>query len=321
MADIITGLSCPNCAGTLSVREGQRIVKCPYCSACSLVRGESGVGRYQVACRIDRNAAAQSVRGFWSGLNKAMDLKSQAHLVDLFLVYMPYWRAFSQVAGWIFGQKEVGSSKSRRLEPREVLIMENMEWTGAAGDMAEFGVESVSLKGLPLAAYEAEGLHAEGMVFEPTGSQTDAHDAARAAWGNRGLKRAGLDRVAQTWLRFLREALALVYYPLWVARYTYRNRMYQVVVDGQSGRVLYGKAPGNIFYRALMLVGGTALGSFVIVDGLALALEIIGNSTKHEKGEIALLALPFVIGGALISGGYRLFRWGEEIEQRVKVNQ
>ena len=38
-----------------------------------------------------------------------------------------------------------------------------------------------------------------------------------------------------------------------------------------SGRVLYGKAPGNIYYRALMLVGGTALGAFVLVDGLALA--------------------------------------------------
>jgi len=321
MADIITGLSCPNCAGTLSVREGQRIVKCPYCNSCSLVRGESGPGRYQVARRVERAAAAQAVRGFWSGLNKAMDLQSQARIVELFLVYMPYWRAFSQVAGWIFGQKEVGSGKSRRLEPREVQIMETMEWTGAAGDVAEFGVESVSLKGMPLAAYNAGGLHAEGMVFEPTGSETDAHDTARSAWLKRGQARAGLDRVAQTWLRFLREAVALVYYPLWVARYTYRNRMYQVVVDGQSGRVLYGKAPGNIFYRALMLVGGTALGSFVIVDGLALAFSIIGSSSRHGSGDLALLALPFVIGGVLISGGYQLFRWGEEIEQRAKVDQ
>ncbi|MBM2849057.1 MAG: uncharacterized protein HW418_1999, partial [Anaerolineales bacterium] len=90
------------------------------------------------------------------------------------------------------------------------------------------------------------------------------------------------------------------------------------VVDGHGGKALYGKAPGNIWFRALMLLGGTALGSFVLVDGLAIALAIIANTDKHDEGDLALLALPFVAGGALIVGGYRLFRWGEEIEQKVK---
>jgi len=191
-----------------------------------------------------------------------------------------------------------------------------MEWTGAAGEVAEFGVERVSLAGAPMAAYDPERLHAEGMVFEPTGSQTEARDGARGAWAQRGEKKSGLDRVAQRFLRFLRESLSIVYYPLWVARYTYRHRAYQVVVDGQNGKVLYGKAPGNIWFRALMLVGGTALGSFVIVDGLALALTIVSNSNDDDS--VALLVLPFVAGGALIVGGYRLFRWGEEIEHRSK---
>ena len=54
------------------------------------------------------------------------------------------------------------------------------------------------------------------------------------------------------------------------------------------------------------------------MDGLALALAIIANTDKHDEGDLALLVLPFVAGGALIAGGYRLFRWGEEIEQKVK---
>jgi DNA-directed RNA polymerase subunit RPC12/RpoP len=317
MADVITGLSCPNCAGRLEVREGQRIVRCPYCEARSFVRGEKGVSRYQVARRVDREAAAQAVRGFWSGLNKAMDLPSRARLTELFLVYLPYWRALAQVAGWIFGQKRISSGKSTHYEPREHQIMQPMEWTGAAGDVAEFGVERVSLAGAQLAAYDAEALHAEGMVFEPTGSLTDAREAAHAGWEAQARERSGLSRIAQTWLRFLREALAIVYYPLWVARYAYRQRSYQVVVDGKSGRVLYGKAPGNVLYRALMLVAGTALGSFLIVDGTAVALAIIANSSDDDSA--ALLVVPIAAGAALIAGGYRLFRWGEEIEQRAKV--
>ena len=92
-------------------------------------------------------------------------------------------------------------------------------------------------------------------------------------------------------------------------------------MDGYNGRVLYGKAPGNIYYRALMLVGGTGLGSFVLVDGLALAVTLIGHSSKSSSGDLALLAVPVVAGAGLIYGGYRLFRWGEEIEQRVSARQ
>ena len=82
MADVITGLACPNCSGALSVREGQKIVKCPYCNARSQVSGERGVGRYQVARRIDRERASQAVRGFWSGLNRAFDLSSKAQISE-----------------------------------------------------------------------------------------------------------------------------------------------------------------------------------------------------------------------------------------------
>ncbi len=235
MADIITGLSCPNCAGRLEVREGQRIVRCPYCEARSLVAGERGVGRYQVKRLVEREAAAKAVRDFWSGFNKAMDLQSRAQITELFLVYLPYWRALAQVAGWIFGQKRVSSGKSVHYSPREVQILEPMEWTGAAGDVAEFGVESVRLAGAQFAAYAPDQLHAEGMVFEPTGSQTEAQDRARRAWSGRAQQKAGLERLGQTFLRFWRETLALVYYPLWVARYTYRQRAYQVVIDGASG--------------------------------------------------------------------------------------
>jgi len=320
MPDVITGLACPNCSGALSVREGQKIVKCPYCNARSQVSGERWVGRYQVARRIDRDKANQAVRGFWSGLNRAFDLSSKAQISELFLAYLPFWRAQGQLAGWMFGQVKVSSGKSSHLEPREVQLMQDVDWTGAAGDVAEFGVDSIALAGTQFTAYDPDTLHQEGMVFEPTGSETDARDSAQAAWEKLAQSKSNLDRVSDKMLHILRRSLALVYYPLWVGRYTYRNRVYQVVVDGYNGRVLYGKAPGNIYYRALMLVGGTGLGAFVLVDGLALAVNLIGSSSHNDSGSLALLAVPVVAGAGLIYGGYRLFRWGEEIEERHSAN-
>ncbi len=319
MSDIITGLACPNCAGTLSVQEGQRIVKCPYCGARSLVRGERGVRRYQVQRRIDRDAAAKAVRGFWSGLNRAMDLGRSAQISEQFLVYLPYWRAQALMAGWVFGKKKIKSGESSRWEPREVQIMDPVGWTSAAGDVAEFGVTTLPLDGMEFAAYDPEALHSEGLVFEPTGSQTEVTDSARSAWLKQASRMANLDDVSQTALQFFRQGLALVYYPLWVARYSYRNRSYQVVVDGFNGRMLYGKAPGNVLYRALMLVASTALGAFICVNGTAFALYGVGEAGDTDV--LLLLLLPLIAGAALIAAGYRLFRWGEEIEHRVKAGR
>ena len=319
MSDVITGLTCPNCAGTLSVAEGQRIVKCPYCSARSLVRGERGVRRYQVQRRVDRDAAAGAVRGFWSGMNRALDLGRSAQIGELFLVYLPYWRVQALMAGWVFGKKKVKRGDSTRWEPREVQIMDPVGWTGAAGDVAEFGVTTLPLDNIQFAAYDPEALHSEGLVFEPTGSQTEVTERASQTWHAQAKRQANLDDVTQSALQFFRHALALVYYPLWVARYHYRQRSYQVVVDGYTGRVLYGKAPGNALYRAAMLVAGTAAGACLCVNGTALAIYLAGQASDGDA--LWLLVVPVLAGGALITAGYRLFRWGEEIEHRIKVKQ
>ena len=72
--------------------EGVRIVTCPYCDMRSLVQGDRGVRRWQVSSRLERPQALEVVKTFFSGLNKARDLKRQAQINDLFLVYLPYWR-------------------------------------------------------------------------------------------------------------------------------------------------------------------------------------------------------------------------------------
>jgi hypothetical protein len=90
------------------------------------------------------------------------------------------------------------------------------------------------------------------------------------------------------------------------------------VVDGFSGEVLYGKAPGNTLYRAAALVGGMALGAFVSVDVSTALLGLIANSDSGDDMEgVALAALAAVgIGFGIMWGAYRAFRYGEVYEYR-----
>ncbi|WP_420640944.1 hypothetical protein [Candidatus Leptofilum sp.] len=307
------GLTCPECSGVVPIAEGDRIVECPFCHTHSLVQGERGVRRWQVSQTVERERALQTVGNFFRGMKKARDLAKEAQIKDTFLVYLPYWRVESFVAGWMFGRVKSGKDSTR---PIEVQINEIMHWNDAAVDVAEYGVHRVAISKEQLQPYDSDQLHAEAMVFEPSESHTDALDEAGRHFTHRGRQKRSLRTKFFEKFHFLRQRLAIVYYPLWVSRYEYHKRNYQVVVDGVNGNILYGKAPGNIFYRAAALVGGLAIGNLILINGTWLAGLLVSNS---DDGDGALLVLlPIALGLGLIAAGYRAFRYGEEVEEIQK---
>lgn len=310
--DSIHGLSCPNCGGMVVVPEGQAIVRCPFCSLSSYVKGERGLRRYQVTQRIQRENAREALgRFFTSSLAIARDAARLAEVSEVFLVNLPFWAIWGRMAGWAFGEKRVGSGDDRRYEPREVRLVQEMTWTEAACDVGEFGVSNLPLTDQALEPFNSEQLHRAGMVFEPVNSFQEARQDAEADFQQSFQRRAGLDRLSQLFARPFRQRHGLVYYPLWVLRYLYKGRAFQVVVDGNSGEVLYGKAPGNTIYRAATLVLGMAAGAFLAVDGTALIVYLLSDSSDSP---FWLAVLSFAGGLALMYTAYRRFRYGEQYE-------
>jgi hypothetical protein len=306
-----TGLTCPACAQAVPVPEGARLVTCPSCQQRLFVQGDRGVRRWQLRRVITRDQAQQTVTSFFNGLNKAGDLKRQAEIKELFLAYLPFWRVMAYVAGWRLGRvrKDKDSTK-----PIEVEVLEEMQWNDAAVDVSEFGVNRVPIAGKNFEPFDQDRLSAEGMVFEAAESATDAAAEAATYFQQTARRKKSLSSTYLEKFHLLRQRLSLVYYPLWVARYQYRNRSYQVVVDGVNNKILYGKAPGNILYRAGALVLGMAVGNLLLVHGTYFALQIVGSMRGSDDNGWALLLIPPALGILAIIKGYRSFRYGEEVE-------
>jgi len=308
--DALQGLSCPRCGGMVPIPEGEAIVACPFCDLRSVVSGERGVRRYQVPTQITREQAEAVFKRFLSGnLAIARNAASRAQISEVLLVHLPFWAVWGQVATWLFGYRRVKNGDHYSNIPKEERVTETMSWNAAACDVGEFGVTQISLDGRPLEAFNADNLHRSGLVFEPLGSAEEMRKAAWAAFEERSRGRTNLSHVSQSFMRVIRPRLGLVYYPLWVVRYLYRGRSFQVVVDGYSGEALYGKAPGNSWYRAAALVGGMALGAILTVDVPAL---IINSSDEAGMGIIISAA----IGIGLMYAAWRTFRHGEHYEYR-----
>lgn len=331
----LTGLSCPRCGGMVPVPEGQVIVLCPYCELRSIVSaGEIdqpgdgppgseliGVRRYQAPLRVKRKDLQATFKTFLSkGISVARDAAKKAQVTEVFLVHLPFWSAWGRGVAYAFGQQQVGSGDNKRYEPREKKVIKEMNWNGPACEVGEFGVRQVNLMGCPLEPFNSEILHRSGMVFEPVGSALEALETARQAFEEEVKHAASLSRVSQLFTRILRPRIGLVYYPMWVIRYLYHGRSFQVVVDGVDGQVLYGKAPGSVFYRSAALVGGMAVGAFTAIDIPALLL-FVSERSSDDDGLFGAAAAAFVIGLGIMWWAFRTYRYGEHYEyHRYKGN-
>jgi hypothetical protein len=297
------------------VDSGARVVHCAFCQTPLLATSRLGARRFAVVPRFDADAARGAARGWLgSGWNKDRSLPRDAVLGEAFLCYLPFFRVVADAIGWALGTEERtrGSGKNRRTVEVDVekSVERRFDRTYPAVNVAELGVQEVALGGDRLVAFDADALERSGMVFVPTRSEAEVRDAALAAYKAEADPASGLKRVRFRFLETVRDELTVVYYPLWVVRYRFRNRSYQAVVDAEDGTLAYGKAPGNDLYRALVLVGTEAV---VCYAGTTLA--------QHADNGCGATMAAAVFGFIALAWAWRRFRYGGVVEEGSGVRQ
>lgn len=311
LAPQVQGLGCPSCGGALAVALGRRVVSCPYCGKTLLAVGALGVERLAVMPRSDAARAAEVARGWLGkGWNKDPALRREARVGESFLCFLPFYRVRAEVVGHALGtekrQKTTGSGKNRRTVTYEVdverSVKESFDRTYPAVNVAEWGVRRVDLKGDEVVPFDADTCERLGMVFPATGSEPEVVAGALESFRQEADPARGLERVRFRWLETLRERVGIVHYPLWIVRYEFRGRSYQVLVDGEDGSLAYGKAPGNDLYRAVMMVASQGLALFAFTTAIHWGADSDdGCSLILGAGVVAL---------AILAWGWKRFRYG-----------
>ena len=304
----LDGLSCQNCGGSLEVELGLRVVSCDYCHAKYLVADHPGTRKFAVEPRITATKARELVHGWMSkGWNKASRLREESKLGDSFLCFIPFFRVQADCIGFALGterrSRTVGSGKRRRVQTYEVdverSVERNFDRTFPAINVAEWGIRRVDLRGDPLVPFKPSTLGRLGMVFPATVSALEVQQRALEQFKQQADPERGLHRVRFRFLKTIREMFSVVYYPIWITRYTFKHRSYHVLIDAEDGSMAYGKAPGNDLYRAIILVGTQAVAMFV---GSAV-LQI------WQGGVQALAVVGFPVAGILY-WGWKKYRYG-----------
>jgi hypothetical protein len=303
----ISGLGCPTCGGDVAIADGMPHGRCRHCGKGFAVVGDRGTPRWMVLEQIDsEQARALFRRWLGSSWKHHPQLRSGATIEEQFLAWFPFVRVQVDVVGALFGTKRVRRNNQTVAERRELLIEQAHDRTIPAAATEEFGMAHADLSGDTIWPFDQAKLALRGMVFGVQGAPDQLADQVVRDLLEQASNDPRLDRVEFKQLESMRRRVSVVHYPYWVFRYTFRDRMYQTIVDAQSGQVWTSSAPGNDIYRASALTIGSAIAAGVINVGLRL------SGSFEDFGPIALAA---AIGLGAYAWGWRSFRQGGLIEE------
>ena len=257
------GLNCPACGGAIKVVEGENTVNCQYCGSMLFVEGDAGVTTVSFKNMITREAAVLSSANWWKKGLKARDLKRVGQVTECYPIYMPFWSTTTRVAGWICGYEERTHSDGKRTYteriPKEEMVLRDYRFSEIACDPGDLGIKKMR-------NMDGETTLTDFLMIPTFESTTSKDDAVTHAKENAMLNAradAHVPHVTFEKVHVFPKSMSMIYYPVWVVRYAYRDRMYLNTVDGVSGVVLSGRAPGDPLFQSLAVTAGTSIGGLL----------------------------------------------------------
>lgn len=298
MSQALFTLSCPSCAGLLSVADGDTNTVCRHCGNRLLLPW--GVRRYIAEDRIGKTGAVRAVRDKLREVTRS--LPEGSAVTTAVLYYVPFWSITCRVDGFVLGTRGVYAERevetetdpsgngaqpvitSRLVKLRkgseavEQRVSLDLDLTVSAARLEPLGIPSLgektqmALAGMELGkgrlpdglqVYDSANLP-EGIVVDPV---VDLREAREEAAGiverySRGAGTGLEQRSLHLCVTGKRERL--VYYPLWIVGFTAFQGRFSTVVDGRTGTVLSGRFPADVRKSTMLVTAAGALTASVL---------------------------------------------------------
>lgn len=277
--------NCPGCGRSISA--GERTSFCPDCNASGVK--DQGIRRVTFECEVSRRRAIEAVRQWWLDELIERNLKAEGKIDECCLQYVPFWKLTVAAEADVKGYRIEGDDVSDKKIPMEHHFDNYLTWTGIAGDETDVGIEFLRNMSEETVPYD----ECPGPVETVTLSKIGAEARSRKAMEKYILGVADIPVVTSMPMSLdLREAV-LLYYPLWIVRYSYSGHTYSATVDGVTGEILAGGAPGDFQLRLRALVSGLIV-SITLVSLHVLMLFIFRQLTFLPNNVCPCLGLMVV---------------------------
>ena len=329
---VVVGLTCPACGGQITLEEGDGLACCKFCGSFFALDAEEGVSKIMYRMEKTADDAKAAAKAWMKSGKTAPNLENLAEFTEVSAAYLPFWRLIARGKACVCGYTETRDSKGNTTRhPHEALVNREYIYSEIACDAGDLGVRSIQL---PEGARAVSADITDIPAFPVTVSKDECWQNGHAAIRKQAIKDGGgemqegdiagfkfkystsfskrptLDKVTFSKAFCIPKGFSLIYYPFYIVRYDFQGRSYMVTVDGISGTVISGRAPGNAGRQSWFAgIGGAVAGT---IAGVATA-SFSFFTGEDAKVAIAIIIFGYVFAGILIAIAWKQFRDGGEV--------
>lgn len=263
---------------------------------------------------ITREQAIDTVRRWWHYWLMARNLKEQGEITRCQFYYVPYWKIEASIHGSVDGSVTECDSTGYGTYSVKKWVKGNIIYTTVATDCPEITIGYLKSDWSYGPLCSKPPLSALPVML----SKTDAVSKSIRAMEDYAVQLTQIEEDVHTSIAVNAGEITLVYYPLWVLQYSYSGKQYSVTVDGITGEVVAGQAPGDILLQAVSHVIALSLKLFLLTLFIWLFF-LNGYSDLTCLLSLVIVAMAILVikktsdysrYGSEVSQGYRKIAYG-----------
>ena len=245
---VVDEIRCSHCGAPMPFEPGEIIATCKYCGYTVVIEtGKAFTFEHSMLLnKYDPTLIEEPIKNWMrTGFLKPSDLAKKSKITEKNLIYLPFWLVSVEAESTYKGIFE-------RITPpvvKEGKIEKKYDWLVLARKATEFPTKEydVPLKGkIP---YDFRKVEAFAKVLN---SETDKNEAVELARQqieehHHYLVQQDVDRIIEIKDEIKIDQVVYLHAPIWFVEYEYKDKTYQLLVDGASGTVIKGDIPSTGF--------------------------------------------------------------------------
>ena len=245
---VAQNIRCSHCGAPVEFKPGEIIATCKYCGFTTVIEtGEPFNFEHSLLLnKFDEKQIEDPIRSWMrSGFLKPGDLAKKSKISEKNLVYLPFWVVSAEAKSSYKGIFE-------RIAPpivKEGKIDKEYNWLVLAREASDFPTREYDVPLEGKISYDFRKIEGFAKVLN---SEIDREEAVELAkqqidGHHRFLLKQDVDRIIEIKTDLNIKQVVYLHAPVWFIKYTYKGKMYQLIIEGAAGTALTGDIPASKF--------------------------------------------------------------------------
>jgi hypothetical protein len=245
---VAQNIRCSHCGAPVEFKPGEIIATCKYCGFTTVIEtGEAFNFEHSLLLNKYNLTQVDELIRDWmrSGFMKPSDLAKKSKVLEKNLIYLPFWVVSVEAKTSYKGIFE-------RIAPpivKDGKIQKEYNWLVLAREAAGFPTREYDVPLEGKIPYDFRKIESFAKVLNSEIDREEALELAKQQIEahHRYLLKQDVDRIIEIHTELNIKQVVYLHAPVWFIKYKYKDKTYQLIIDGAAGTALKGDIPSSKF--------------------------------------------------------------------------